>query len=41
MKYLTDRKEIVKAMDTHQCITINMRHPVPGYNSIFEARKLE
>ena len=40
MKYLTDRKEIVKAMDTHQCITINMERPVTGYETIFEGEKV-
>ena len=40
MKYITDRKEIVKAMDTHQCITINMRRPVSGFETIFEGEKV-
>ena len=36
MKYITDRKEIVAMMDTHQCIRINRANPVKDFKTIFE-----
>lgn len=36
MKYLVERKEIVEMMKSHQCITINRKNPVGGYDTIFE-----
>lgn len=36
MKYLKEKTEIVKFMNTHQCIRINLETPEVGYDTIFK-----
>ena len=36
MKNITERKEIVELMKNHECIKINRKNPVGGYDTIYE-----